>query len=318
MLNNERMIISAEDRAAIDDVVQRRFYPSKDEQGRSYIKLDADYRDTNEFLLQTAYDHRNDAISPPKEYDPEHSLLYTLQNEIDESYEEYRWNTEDEILRCAGFDPSDDKAEAQMEYLRETYPITPPYDHFLDQTMRVNIILGSPNERNDDFGTIHYQLLAMARPEDLTDHTDASLDKVLHADSSLKRLVEQQGYTMDELAATMKDFMRDFYPEDDYPDKYLDENGNALPYSKRSNIFSEGRSKFLCSLCEELDNHTHFMGAITVLTEISMNDFDELMKPGKEDKAPDRHPSLDNIIGAAAQRVGTKTAEQTGREDPVR
>lgn len=388
MSYNESINISAEDRAAIDDAVQRRFYLRKDEQGRSFIELDADYRDTNEFLLQTAYDHRDDAISPPKEYEPEQGLLYALQNEIDESYEEYRWNTEDELLRCAGFDPDDDKAEPQKDYLRETYPITPPYDHYLDQTMLVNIILGTPSEIDDGFGVIHDQIVAMTRPEDLTDSSPANIRRLLDEDSSLKRLVEQQGYTMDDLVSTMKDFMKDFYDPDGHPAKYCDENGKSLPCETRMDLFTAGRSKFLTSLCEELDNHCYTMGAITVLAEVSMNDFIEMMKPGKEitvssdcmlgifgpwvgagsqlgiylsknlvfsredihdvqiegakmdnysvdsvygmtkeawrgkvsvqDKAPDRHPALDDIIGSAAQRAGMKTAEQQGKDDLTR
>lgn len=280
---------SDEDQAAIDQAVQKNFYVEKRDDGVNYIELYADHNDTNEFLLQAAYDHRNDAVEPPKDYEPENGLLYALQDAIAEGYDIPIWEAEDNILRDAGFDPSDDKAELQREYLRDKYCICPPYDHFLDQSMKVNIMLKTPEELNQDFGLLRDQYLAMARPDELCDSSPEAIQELLSADSSLKRLVEQQGHTMEELAATMKDYMKDFYDENgspfgpgEHPQKYLDENGKSLPYETRMDLFTAGRSKFLASLCEELDNHTYSMGCITVLAEVSMNQFVDMMKPNSE------------------------------------
>ena len=286
MMNEKWANISLEDREAIDDAVRRNYYVSHDKEGNGYIELYADYNETNEFLLQTAYDHRNDAIDSPKDYEPEKMLMNALNDDIWESYEAYISETEDQILRMAGFDPSDDKAEEQMSYLRAAYPLFPPYDHFLDQTMRVNIMLKTPTELNLDFGIIRDQRLALSGSDELTDPSPENIREILNTDSSLKRLVEQQGYTMDQLAATMHDFIRDFYDPEGHPAKYCDANGKSLPYETRMDIFTAGRSKFLTSMCQELDNHTYSMGTITVMAEVTMKEFAEMMQPGKEITMP--------------------------------
>ena len=318
MEQDRRYSISPEDRTAIDEAVNRNYYVSHDENGRVYIELAADHSDTNEFLLQAAYDHRDDAIQEPRDYEPENALLYALQDTIDESYEEYIWETEDQILRIAGFDPSDDQAEPQKEYLRETYPICPPYDHYLNQSMRVNIMLQTPEELNQDFGLIRNQGLAMARPDELSDSSSEAIQELLDTDSSLKRLVEQQGCTMEQLAETMRDYMHDFYGSEGHPTQHLDENGKSLPYETRMDLFSANRSRFLTTLCEELDNHTYSMGCITILAEVSMKEFTEMMKPGKVITMPtDSTVGIFNPWNGSGSILGVELAKPMvfGRED---
>lgn len=293
----------------IDDAVRKNFYVEMDENKVGHIELAADYRDTNDFLFQTAYDHRRDAVKPPSEYAdvPDHALEYVLRDKISDAFSDGFFDTVDNILREAGFDPSDDHAR---DYLYEGYVIDPPFDHFLDQTMRVNIMLKTPADSNLEYALIHYQFLAMARPDELSDSSPEAIRELLSEDSSLKRLVEQQGHTMDELSSMLKDYMRDFYDPDGHPAKYRDENGKSLPYETRIDLFTAGKSKFLSSLCEELDNQTYSCGCITVLAEVSMKDFAEMMKPGKEITMPsDCHLGIFDPWNGAGSILGIYLAK---------
>lgn len=292
-MTNEPYVLSTEEREAIDYAARKLNYVETLPDGTHRIELYADYNDTNEFLLKPAYDLRDCAIKTPQ---PEEDLLFELQVCIHESYYDLIEETAYEILDAAGFDPhrcASERDEAAMDYLRENYDIVLPYDHFLDQTMRVNIMLQTPEDRDKNHNLIHYQYLAMARPDELTDSSPEGLAELLAQDSYLKRLVEQQGHTMAELSETMGAYMRDFYDPDGHPAQYRDENGKSLPYETRIDLFTAGRSRFLTSLCEELDNQNYSYGCLTVLAEVSMKDFAEMMKPGAEISMPcDAHAGI--------------------------
>lgn len=270
--------ISERDKIAIREAAEKLYYVEKDKDGNSFIELSADYRDDNKFLLQVAYDHRDDDKSPTKEYGNGDELMSHLQDTISDVWYEAVWNAEDDILREAGFDPNDDLCEPQKDWLRENIPVYPPYDHYLDQSMRINIMLCTSSEPNHCFSDIRAQYLAMAEPDRLTDGSIEARKELLEMDTSLSRLIEQQGHTMDELAATMKEYREFFYDEDGALIKHTDENGKALTYDKEFELFTSTHNKFLASLCFELENQGYEEGLLTVLAEVSMRDFATMMK----------------------------------------
>lgn len=263
------MAISEQDKRAIDEAVKALHFVSTDEQGNKSIDpFYTDYRDTNEFLLQKAYDMRKAAFQPADAYEPENALIYTLQDMISEAYDESRWEIEDDILRKAGFDPSDDMATEQLEYLRETYLFVPPFDHYLDQTVRVNILLGIGNEANTDFAVIREQHDAF-----LTDMDPADAKEALAQESGLSFLIQQQGHTMEEFTAAMKAYVDAFYGEN---------AGHNFDYSARFTEVGKEGNRFLTSVCQELDNVHNYMTCMTVLAKMSMYQFAEMMHPNKE------------------------------------
>lgn len=282
---NQISSISETTRQAIETAIHKLWYVEKDPQGHSFIELDGG-GGSNDYLLATAYDHRDDPLCPPDGQFSKDSILYAIQDQIWESYMDSIWVAEDEVLRTAGLDPGSQEYDLAREWLQENYPFQPPYDHYLDQEMRVNILLSTPDEANEDHALIYEQFCAMAKPWELSDDDPASLQALLETDSSLTRLVTQQGHTMGELAETIRDYMIDFYGEDGPPEKYRDEKGKSLPYEKRLELFSAGRSRFLVSLCEELDNQSYCMGCLTVLSSMSMRTFAEMMEKGTKITLP--------------------------------
>lgn len=270
--------ISENDKKAIYEAAENLYYVEKDSDGKCHIDLSADYTDDNKFLLQVAYDHRDDDKAPTKVYGNDDELMSYLQDAISEVWYEAIWNAEDDILRKAGFEPNDDVCEPQKDWLRENIFIDPPYDHYLDQSMRINIMLCTSSEPNHCFSDIHAQYLAMAEPDRLTDGSVEACKQLIEMDTSLSRLVEQQGHTMEELAATMKEYRAFFYDEEGSLRQHIGEDGNPLKYDQEFKLFSSTHNKFLTSLCCELENQGYEEGILTVLAEVSMRDFATMMK----------------------------------------
>lgn len=294
--------ISERDKSAIMDAAIKLYYVSSDEKG-SYIELHADYHDFNDFLLPVAYEHRDDERHQPSASVPANNILHSLQDAIGDAWDETIWMTEDEILREAGFDPNDDRCEPQKEWLRENLPIVPPYDHFLDQSIRVNILLCTPSEPNHCFADIHDQYIAMSEPDRLTDGSLEAVQELLSMDTSLKRLVEQQGYTISQLADTMKDYNAFFYasPQD-----------NAIPLSTQMEFFNKTHSKFLTSVCQELENHRYSMGNITVLANVSLHEFADMMKSDSKITMP-----TDTMCGIFSPDNGAGSVLEIALEKPL-
>lgn len=281
--------ISVQDQQAILDAARKLYYVEeiKDAPGYYSIQLDADYRDDNEFLLQTAYDHREDADS----------VLDPIVEEVCSCWEEAVWEAEDQILRVAGFDPTGDACEPHIQWLRDHIPIEAPVDHYLDQDMKVNIMLSTPLDRNED-DSIPFMLREslmhftgageLTRDLEANIHSQAEADKVIHQDSMIKRLVEQQGYNMDDLSAVAKDYFHDFYGEEGKPESFsfADENGEKLSYDKRFDMFTTTHSKFLSTVCQELDNLSYSFGVVTVLANMSMKDYAKMLQQGSEVTMP--------------------------------
>lgn len=277
------IMISFQDKQAILDAANKHFLveENKDAPGHYSIQLYGDYRDTNEFLLQTAYDNRDNA----------ENILPSLTNEIQTAWEETVSDAAYDILLEAGFDPGDDAFDSQREWFYEAFSIDPPVKDYLDQDMKVNIMLSTPLDRKEDDSTPFMLKEALAHftgagrlSRDLEANIDshAAADEIIHQDSMVKRLVEQQGYTMDNLSAVAKDYFHDFYGYYGNPESFsfTDENGEKNSYDKRFEMFTATHSKFLSTVCQELDNMGYSFGVVTVLANMSMKDYAKMLQQG--------------------------------------
>lgn len=283
------IMISFQDKQAILDAANKHFFveENKDAPGHYSIQLYGDYRDTNEFLLQTAYDNRDNA----------ENILPSLTDEIQTAWEETVSDAAYDILLEAGFDPGDDAFDSQREWFYEAFSIDPPVKDYLDQGMKVNIMLSTPLDRKEDDSTLFMLKEALthfsgagrlSRDLEANIHSQAEADEIIYQDSMVKRLVEQQGYTMDDLRAVAKDFFHDFYGEDGKPEsfEFTAENGEKNPYDKRFEMFTATHSKFLSTVCQELDNMGYSFGVVTVLANMSMNDYAKMLQQDSEVTMP--------------------------------
>lgn len=275
--------ISFQDKQAILDAANKHFFveENKDAPGHYSIQLYGDYRDTNEFLLQTAYDNRDNA----------ENILPSLTDEIQTAWEETVSDAAYDILLEAGFDPGDDAFDSQREWFYEAFSIDPPVQEYLDQDMKVNIMLRTPLDRKEDDSTLFMLKEALmhftgagrlSRDLEANISSKAEADEIIHQDSMIKRLVEQQGYTMDDLCAVAKDYFHDFYGYYGNPESFsfTDENGEKNSYDKRFEMFTATHSKFLSTVCQELDNMGYAFGVVTVLANMSMNDYAKMLQQG--------------------------------------
>lgn len=267
------MAITEQDKQAIDQAVEKLYFVSKDEHGNKSIDaFYPDYRDTNEFLLQQAYDLRKAAYEEPACYAPDEAIIFSLEDKISEAYVDELWDCEDKIVQEAGFDRSDDKAGELLEYLRDNYMIELPFDHYFKQNIKVNIMLDAQDEGNKDFVSIYEQKEALCgnfSPEDTRES--------LAEETGLTMLVKQQGHTMEELQQTMTEYQEFFYGEN------ADHSAN---YSGRYSEFEKNHNPFLVSICQELDNMHNYMNCMTILAKMDMYQFADMMKPGKEITLP--------------------------------
>ena len=275
--------ISFQDKQAILDAANKHFFveENKDAPGHYSIQLYGDYRDTNGFLLQPAYDNRDNA----------ENILPSLTDEIQTAWEETVSDAAYDILLEAGFDPGDDAFESQREWFYEAFSIDPPVQEYLGQDMKVNIMLSTPLDRKEDDSMpfmlrealMHFTGAGtLSRDLEANIHSQAEADEIIHQDSMIKRLVEQQGFTMDDLSAVAKDFFHDFYGEDGKPESFsfTDENSEKLSYDKRFEMFTATHNKFLSTVCQELDNMGYSFGVVTVLANMNMNDYAKMLQQG--------------------------------------
>lgn len=249
----------------IDEAVRDLHYVGDD----NVIEIYADYRETGEFLQETVYENRNSE-----------ELEHIVRDKLWEGYADTISQYEDEILKKAGYVPWENDAEEPRDYLREKYSIEPDYDHFLGHEMKVNIMLCTANERNNEYTTIHEQYVAITTPDKLTQPEES-----LKEDSMLVWLLKQQGHTLDELQATMKDYNKFFY-DASYPNgnhvKHYGEDGKELNSSGKIELFNNTHNAFLTSVCQELENQSYEMGVMTVLAKMSIEDFIKMQSGDKE------------------------------------
>ena len=270
------MAITQEDKRAIDEAVKELHYVAHDENGQAYIEIYADYRETNEGLLKPAYENRR--LGFDDKDNPDYALIDMLHGTIDGWYTDEVARMENEILEKAGFDYLDDKADELLEYMRETYPIQPDYDHFMKEEVPINIMLGLPEERSRDFGTIRDQISVLLNKDLTPTEREASLEE----ETGLRWLVMQQGHTMKELDETLQAYL-EFWDSPEAED---------LKYDQKYEKFKSTHDPFLTSVCQEVLNTSNYMNTMTVLTKMSLTDFAEFMKPGKEIVLP-----KDSMVG---------------------
>ena len=134
--------ISAQDQQAIIDAANKLFFveENRDAPGHYTIQMQTDYRDDSDFLLQTAYDNRGNA----------EDIIPSLTEEICSGWDAPAYDIASDIMREAGFDLEDDAFERQREWFYGAFSIEAPIDHYLDQDMKVNIMLSTPQDRQED------------------------------------------------------------------------------------------------------------------------------------------------------------------------
>lgn len=229
---NSPSLLTDEIKQSINENVSYTF----DVEGKTAYLI-ADQNETNGFLLQSAYDARN--LTPE-------AFLQTLHEVVDENWTESIDLVIDEVLERAGIIPyTDERYEEARDYLVENYEFKPPYSHYLDQSMKVNIMLGTEKEKDLDFVSITDTEPALRNPEFFDEGT---------LDNGLIWLVKQQGHTLDELKDALQNYEKWGF--------------DAVEIT---------HGTFLASVAEELNNFTNVMGSVTVLADMSMHDMAKMM-----------------------------------------
>ena len=230
--------LSPAEKATLDRAIRENFTVEGEGLGSS-IYLEADRSDTNEFLLQDAYDSH---FAGPETY------MEVLRGRIDEAWAEGIDIAVDEMVERSGIaKPGDPLFQIAHEHVMESYSVEPPYGHYLDQDVKVNIILATPAERNADFCGIHLMADNLNGPYAL-DSSDLN--------NGLTWLVKQQGHTLDELKGAVANY-----------DKWGFDAAEIT------------HGTFLASVAEEMRNFPNVMGAVTVLANLSLSDLGKTLCP---------------------------------------
>ena len=201
------------------------------------IYLETNRSDTSEFLLQDAYDAH---FAGPEIY------MLTLRSKIDEAWERRIDFAVDDMVRRSGIAESwDPTFTLARNHILESYAIEPPYSHYLDQEMRVNILVGTEAERRADFTSIHLARDNLLGPYPLTSS---------ELNNGLTWLVKQQGHTIAELKGALASY-----------DKWGFDAAEIT------------HGTFLASVAGELRNFHNVMGTVTVLASLSMSDLGKVL-----------------------------------------
>ena len=232
-----------EDRDSVDKAVQS-LYMVRD---GNVIQLDADTTANNSLLLEKAHDCRHMA---PEDF------TRAMHASIAEDWAEAVDLNADYVLREAGIRPHDtERYEAARDYLFDNYEIRPPYEELMGQEVDVNILLGTPEEKDLDFSSLHDMRLDLAETGAVSQEAP---------DNALTWLVGQQGYTYGELQDA------------------------ASHYGKWGFDAAEITSgTFLASVANELSNFPNIMGTIAVLARIPLEDIPKLSAPGNQITVPE-------------------------------
>ena len=247
MTTNEKII------NALMEAAETLHFVEKDGDNR-ILRIEPDYRETNDWLLSKAFEAATDILENYQEYgeDPDMEFLYRMTEKIDTGYEWVVGDVEDEIIKSAavqlGIDAFDCDARQELREMLWDSPLSilPDYDHFLNQTMKVNLIFATDEERNLDCNLVSEQGDALLGEDKRN---------VLSIPSGLSRLLEAQGYTMKDLRNAMDSYQKHGYPEN-----------------------KQDKPQFLLSLCQELENHTYSMGCMTALAEMNMYELAKLLR----------------------------------------
>lgn len=236
---------------ALLEAAEALYFVEKDGDKRT-LRIFADYRDTNEWLLPKAFEAAAAILENRWEHDedPEKSFLYRMTEQIYEGHEWIIGDIEDEIIKCAadalGITDAEEKQELRESLWYGPLSIEPDYEYFLGQTMKVNLIFATNEEQNWDCNLVSAQGDALLGEDKRN---------ILSIPSGLSRLLDAQGYTMADLKNAMGSYQQHGYPEN-----------------------KQDKPKFLLSLCQELENHTYSMGCMTVLAEMNMYELAKLLR----------------------------------------
>lgn len=260
--------VMEEDRTNIDQAIQGMYRVADG----NVIELETDPSADDSFLLGKAYDYRR---MEPEDFD------HALKMDIYEDWVVPTDITVDYILEEAGIQPHDmDRYEAGREYVMGNYDISPPCDELIGQEAKVNILLGTPEEANLDFSSIHDMSLGMADP-------DVADEDV--RDNALTWLTEQQGYDYDSLADAVD----------------CQQNRG---FSACMDMFGP----FLASASSELNNFSNVMGTVTVLTRMPIADIPKLNAPGYQITVPEG-----STVGIFAPWIGGGSMLNIELEKPL-
>lgn len=234
----DERILSPAEKATLDRTV-RDLFDVEGEGPGSIAYLPADRAGSNDFLLQDAYDAH---AAGPDIY------KQVLRGRIDEEWEHAVDLARSRVVETSEITtPFEPLFDVAWNYLAENYAFEPPYGHYMDQDLKVNIILGTRAERDADFCNIHLMRDNLNGPYPLS---------ASDMDNALTWLVKQQGHTVGELKSALL---------------YYDKWGFAAAET--------AHGTFLASVAQEMRNFPNVMGAVTVLANLSMSQLGQTLCP---------------------------------------
>lgn len=259
---------------ALEKAVKKEWYATPDENGNYQIEISADYRETNEGLLEGAYDNRKSV-----------ELKNSIIDEIDENYEVNIWDYQCELLDKAGFGTDSPYHQEAKEMLWEKITLSPDYDHFMNDDMKVNLLLATDWEQNVNFTDIKDCLFRRINKDTYKEMLEDAIKygtELREPDNALVWLINQQGYSLEDLSKVYEVYT-EFIEKNYYPNGNLKDAEN-LSYDQKIKMLQDEHGKFLISVCECLDNHTYSMGCVTVLMNSTLSEYCELFERSEENK----------------------------------
>ena len=234
--NRDESQLSPAEKATLDRTIREMFDVEGEGPG-SIVHLKPDRAGSNDFLLQDAYDAH---FAGPEVYSE------VLRARIDEEWEHAVDLARSRVVESSEITtPFEPMFDVAWKYLEESYTFEPPYSHYLDQGVRVNVLLGTQRERDSDFTSIHVMGDNLNGPFPLSSS---------ELDNGLTWLVKQQGHTISELRGALASY-----------DKWGFDAAEIT------------HGTFLASVAEELRRFPNVMGAVTVLTSLSMSQLGQVL-----------------------------------------
>ena len=234
--NRDESKLSPAEKATLDRTIREMFDVEGEGPG-SIVHLEPDFAASNDFLLQDAYDAH---FAGPEVYSA------VLRARIDEHWEHAVDLVRSRVVESSEITtPFEPLFDVAWRYLEENYTLEPPYSHYLDQGVRVNILLGTQRERDSDFTSIHVMGDNLNGPFSLNSS---------ELDNGLTWLVKQQGHTVPELRGALASY-----------DKWGFDAAEIT------------HGTFLASVAEELRRFPNVMGSVTVLTSLSMSQLGQVL-----------------------------------------
>ena len=262
-------MVDEEIKAVLKETVEKEHFAKLDESGYYQVEMYADYRETNEFLLKDAYDNRDSA-----------EFKWLMMDAISESYMDARMEYENELLEKAGFESGHPFYDRVQEIQREFIFFEPDYDHFLNDDVKLNLLLGTDFERNSDFVDIHENLARQVDKEafaEMQEDVKKYGTVIEQPDNALVWLMKQQGYTMEDLKQVKEEY-----------DTFFENAPEGNGYNQTYDEFRKTHSPFLTSICQELENQSYTMGCLTVLMKSTLNEMADILE--KEVETGERVP----------------------------